>query len=118
MYRRTHLPFSEVGNNTRYLLKEIVYQGPDLANATAQAIVHSVNYTGNNYLEVVQVQGTFTSGTIIKGNTSNAQFGMTGSEDLMTPFDTVTEDLIDNNTIQKEGVNIIDFTEQNPFGEP
>ena len=42
LYRRTHLPFSEVGNNTRYLLKEIVYQGPDLANATAQALGYEV----------------------------------------------------------------------------
>ena len=70
-YRRTNLPFAETGNNIRYLLDEIVYQGPNLANATAQAIVHSVNYIGNNYLSVYRTQGTFVSGQIIKGNTSN-----------------------------------------------
>ena len=118
-YRRTNLPFAEIGNNIRYLLDEIVYQGPDLANATAQAIVHTVNYTGNNYLQVYRSQGNFVSGQIIKGNTSNAQFSMTGSYDSMTPFDdTSLQDAIDNNEIQGEGFDFIDFTETNPFGEP
>ena len=118
-YRRTNLPFAETGNGIRYLLDEIVYQGPDLANATAQAIVHSVNYIGNNYLSVYRTQGTFVSGQIIKGNTSNAQFGMTGAYDSMTPFDdSELQDAIDNNKIQGEGFDFIDFTETNPFGEP
>jgi hypothetical protein len=118
-YRRTNLPFSETGNGVRYLLDEIVYQGLDLANATAQAIVHSINYTGNNYLQVYRSQGNFVPTQIIKGNTSNAQFAMTGSYDSMSPFDdTSLQDAIDNNAIQGEGFDFIDFTETNPFGEP
>jgi len=118
LYRRTHIPYAETGNNIRYRLTEIVYQGPDLANATAQGIVHSVNTTGNNYLELVRVQGNFANGTIIIGETSNARYQMIGTIDDMTPFDTQTEDLIDNNAIEFESDDIIDFTEVNPFGEP
>ena len=44
---------------------------------------------------------------------------MNGSEDSMTPFDdSDLQDAIDNNEIQGEGFNFIDFTETNPFGEP
>lgn len=118
-YRRTNLPFAETGNGLTYVLDEIVYQGTNLANATAQAIVHSVNYTGNNYIQVYRVQGTFANNVVIKGNTSNAQFNMTGSYDSMTPFDdTELQDAIDNNAIEGEGFDFIDFTETNPFGEP
>jgi hypothetical protein len=118
LYRRTNVPYAESGNNIRYKLTEIVYQGTDLANATAQGIVHSVNTTGNNYLELVRVQGNFANGTIIIGETSNARYSMIGTIDDMTPFDTQTEDLIDNNAIEFESDDIIDFTEVNPFGEP
>jgi hypothetical protein len=43
---------------------------------------------------------------------------MNSTIDDMTPFDTQTEDLIDNNAIEFESDDIIDFTEVNPFGEP
>jgi len=117
LYRRTHLPFSETGTGT-YIQGEIVYQGPDLANATAQAIVHTYNLLGNNYIEVIRVQGNFANGTTIIGATSNASYTMNRTIDDMTPFDTQTEDLIDNNAIEFESDDIIDFTEVNPFGEP
>jgi hypothetical protein len=116
-YRRTRIPFDDVGNETQYLVKEIVYQGTDLENATAKGIVYNVNYTGNNYLDLVRVQGTFTATQVLKGNTSNAQYVMTGSSDNLTPFDSVTEDVIDNFAIETESDSIIDFTESNPFGE-
>jgi hypothetical protein len=117
LYRRTNIPFSDVGSGT-YLRGEIVYQGTDLANATAQAIVHTYNLTGNNYIEAVRVQGTFVQNTAIVGVTSNASYIMNSTIDDMTPFDTQTEDLIDNNAIEFESDDIIDFTEVNPFGEP
>ena len=118
LYRRTNIPYAETGNNIRYRISEIVYQGSDLANANAQGIVHSVNTIGNNYLQLIRVQGNFANGTIIIGETSNAQYGMIGTIDDMTPFETTTEDLIDNYDIEFESDDIIDFTEVNPFGEP
>ena len=117
LYRRTNIPFSENGVGA-YLQGEIVYQGPDLANATAQAIVHTYTLSGNNYIEAIRVQGTFQTDVEIIGATSNAQYTMIGTTDDMTPFDTATEDLIDNNAIEFESDDIIDFTEVNPFGEP
>ena len=117
LYRRTNIPFSDVGSGT-YLTGEIVYQGTDLANATAQAIVHTYNLSGNNYIEAIRVQGTFLQNTAIVGATSNASYIMNSTIDDMTPFDTQTEDLIDNNDIEFESDDIIDFTEVNPFGEP
>lgn len=117
LYRRTNIPFSETGTGT-YIEGEIVYQGPDLANATAQAIVHSYNLLGNNYIQVIRVQGNFANGTVVIGATSNASYTMNRTIDDMTPFDTQTEDLIDNNAIEFESDDIIDFTEVNPFGEP
>jgi len=117
-YRRTRIPFAESGQGN-FVSGEIIYQGTDLANATAQAIVHSVNLTGNNYIDVIRVNGTFSNGSIVIGTTSNARFTMTGVEDSMTPFDdTSLQDAIDNNEIQNEGFDFIDFTETNPFGEP
>ena len=118
LYRRTNIPYAETGNNIRYRISEIVYQGSDLANANAQGIVHSVNTIGNNYLQLIRVQGNFANGTIIIGETSNARYGMIGTIDDMTPFETTTEDLIDNYDIEFESDDIIDFTEVNPFGEP
>jgi hypothetical protein len=118
LYRRTNIPYAETGNNIRYRISEIVYQGSDLANANAQGIVHTVNTIGNNYLQLIRVQGNFANGTIIIGATSNARYGMIGTIDDMTPFDTTTEDLIDNYDIEFESDDIIDFTEVNPFGEP
>ena len=117
LYRRTNIPFSDVGSGT-YLTGEIVYQGTDLANATAQAIVHTYNLSGNNYIEAIRVQGTFLQNTAIVGATSNASYIMNSTIDDMTPFDTQTEDLIDNYDIEFESDDIIDFTEVNPFGEP
>ena len=118
LYRRTNIPYAETGNNIRYRISEIVYQGSDLANANAQGIVHTVNTIGNNYLQLIRVQGNFANGTIIIGATSNARYGMIGTIDDMTPFETTTEDLIDNYDIEFESDDIIDFTEVNPFGEP
>jgi hypothetical protein len=117
-YRRTRIPFSEAGER-RYTIGEIVYQGSDLANANAQAIVHTVNIVGNNYIDVIRVNGTFGNNTLLIGNTSNARYMMNKTEDSMITFDNIDlQDTIDNNKIQGEGFDFIDFTETNPFGEP
>ena len=117
-YRRTRIAFSEAGER-RYTIGEIVYQGSDLANANAQAIVHTVNIVGNNYIDVIRVNGTFGNNTLLIGNTSNARYMMNKTEDSMITFDDIDlQDTIDNNKIQGEGFDFIDFTETNPFGEP
>ena len=117
-YRRTRIPFADTGQGN-YVSGEIVYQGTDLANATAQAIVHSQNLIGNNYIDVIRMNGSFNTGNTLIGVTSNARYVMNATEDGLAPFDASDlQDAIDNNQIQGEGFDFIDFTETNPFGEP
>ena len=117
-YRRTRIPFVDNGQGN-YVPGEIVYQGASLANATAQAIVHSQNLLGNNYIDVIRMNGTFSNGSMLIGATSNARYVMNATEDGLAPFDDSSlQDAIDNNAIQGEGFDFIDFTETNPFGEP
>ena len=98
-----------------FLKDEVVYQGANLAYASAQALVHT--FTPNTTIQVYRTIGSFTSGGLLKGNTSNAQW-TTGTTSDLTPMDTVFEDIQDNNRIETEADSIIDFTETNPFGEP
>jgi len=117
-YRRTRIPFADNGQGN-YVSGEIVYQGTDLANATAQAIVHSQNLIGNNYIDVIRMNGTFSTGNTLIGVTSNARYIMSATEDGLAPFDdSDLQDAVDNNAIEREGFDFIDFTEVNPFGEP
>jgi hypothetical protein len=114
-YRKTRLSVPVSGTGT-FTKGEIVYQGTDLANSTAQAIVHTWNAA--RYVDVVQVQGNFISGQSLKGNTSNAIWTMDEPENNLITTDNAFEDAQDNFVIETESDSIIDFTEANPFGEP
>jgi hypothetical protein len=117
-YKRTQLTM-QTGGSGKYLADEIVYQGSNLANANAQAIVHTWT-PATRKLDIIRVQGTFvgnantiavTSGAVWKTNTSTFQSD--------TAFDnSAFEDIVDNTRIETESDGIIDFTEINPFGEP
>jgi len=64
-------------------------------------------------LEISIVSGDFTSGESIYGTKSGALYVMKSQndDDLVTPF-------ADNDNLEREGDNIIDFSEVNPFGMP
>jgi hypothetical protein len=102
----------------QYLEDEIIYQGTDLANATAQALVYDSNtlVQSGKFINAYRVNGTFITDPI-KGATSNAVYQATVVSDF-TPLDNPFEDIIDNNRIQEEAMDIIDWSESNPFGEP
>ena len=114
-YKKTRLSVPVNGNGT-YVKGEIVYQGTDLANSTAQAIVHTWNPA--RYIDVIQVQGTFVSGQSLRGNVSGANWIMDEEEDSLITTNSVFDDINDNYVIEREANSIIDFTETNPFGEP
>lgn len=116
VYKRTELAVYAGGTGT-YVADEIVYQSPNtLANATAQAIVHTWHPTTRK-LDLIRVQGTFANNANVIGATSNAIFRANGVEND-TAFDNdAFEDIIDNTRIETESDGIIDFTEHNPFGE-
>lgn len=94
---------------------EIVYQSPDgtLANATAQAIVHS---QANTNLYIYRRRGVFANGAIT-GSSTSSNNTITLIDDT-SPLNNSFEDIIDNARIETESDGIIDFTEINPFGEP
>ena len=114
-YKKTRLSVPVNGNGT-YVKGEIVYQGTDLANSTAQAIVHTWNPA--RYIDVIQVQGTFVSGQSLRGNVSGANWIMDEEGDSLITTNSVFDDINDNYVIEREANSIIDFTETNPFGEP
>ena len=113
---RDHYPRTRVtltsGSGT-FVRDEIVYVGASLANATAQAIVHS--FTPNTHIDIYRVSGEFTTGNIT-GNTSGALWSINTVSDTAT-MDDAFEDIVDNNRIETESDSIIDFSEVNPFGE-
>lgn len=117
-YMRTKITLTS-GTGT-FANDEIIYQGTDLANANAQAIVHSYSLnTATKYVEVIRVNGDFVSGNVI-GESSGAVW--TANISSMTNSDLATmnnafEDIMDNNRIETESDTILDWTERNPFGE-
>lgn len=113
-YKRTEITLDTGSGN--YANDEIVYQSVNnLANATAQALVHSWNSTTKK-LQIYLVNGEFSSTTNVKGNTSGAIWSPDGVDNFAND-DNVFEDITDNKRIQDEADDIIDFTEVNPFGE-
>jgi hypothetical protein len=111
-YPRTTI--SLTSGTGKFVEDEIVYQGANLAYATAQGLVY--DFTPNSAISVYRTKGTFAAGQV-KGNTSGAIWSSNAGDDL-TPYNTAFEDIIDNKRIETEGDSIIDFTETNPFGEP
>ena len=119
-YTRSQLNFTITTGAGSYTPDEIVFQSPDstLANATAQAIVHSWHLGATRKLDVYRVIGTFANGSNTIGATSGAYYTTSGLMDETAFDNNPFEDIIDNTRIEGEGRSIIDFTEINPFGEP
>lgn len=111
-YPRTTIALTS--GSGKFVNDEIIYQGANLAYATAQGIVY--DFTPNSAVSVYRTIGTFATGNV-KGNTSGAIWAANAGDDL-TPYNTAFEDIIDNKRIETESDSIIDFTETNPFGEP
>ena len=112
-YKRTKI-ILDTGSGT-YRPEEIVYQGTDLANAAAKAVVHS--FAPNTHVNIIRMIGTFTAGANIKGYTTGAEYIIDTVDDSTQVDDNVFEDVADNVNIENESDAIIDFSEKNPFGE-
>lgn len=114
-YSRTNITLRS--GSGQYEIGEIVYQGANLANSVAKAIVYDSKTfaPGNNTLTVIRVEGTFATGNII-GVQSAANWS-TNVVSEYVEMDNVFEDIIDNNRIQTESADVLDWTEKNPFGE-
>jgi len=115
-YSRTRLTV-DTGGSGNYKQDEIIYQGTDLANATATAVVHTWDYH-TKALDIYRVIGTFAGSSSIIGDESGAIWTQTGAADDTVFDNNVFEDIVDNTRIETEADSIIDFSEINPFGEP
>jgi len=111
-YPKTRLALA-AGGQRSFLNDEIVYQGTNYANATAQATVH--DFVPNSHLMIYTVQGTFNPTGNVVGVTSNATWTISTTSD-MTTMNTAFEDIFDNQRIEAGSDSIIDWTETNPFG--
>jgi len=110
-YPKTRI--SLLSGSGTFIEDEIVYQGSNLAYATAQAIVYDT--TGNTSIDIIRVIGNFVSGNV-RGNTSSSNWIINTVSDTAT-MNTAFEDVVDNSRIESEADGILDFTENNPFGE-
>jgi hypothetical protein len=99
--------------SANYLTKEIVYQGSDYANANVVAVVSSWD-SNNKILHVTNINGDFVANANVIGNTSNSSIRLTSFDPLDV---SLIREVYDNRIIQDEADQIIDFSEQNPFGE-
>jgi hypothetical protein len=117
-YKRSSLPLANTtvfpAGTGSFVPGEIIYQGSSLATANAQAIVYS--YTAHSSVDIIRVQGSFVTGNV-RGNTSNALRSAISYNDDTQVGNSIFEDIADNVRIETEADGILDFTENNPFGE-
>ena len=105
----------QAGGSGTYTKLEWVYQGASLATSTARGVVAKWDKPSLT-LKLRNIRGAFAANTVIKGNSSNAQFTLASSPDVLRNAN--NEDMQDNYRIETEADNILDFSEANPFGEP
>jgi len=117
-YKRASLPLANTtvfpAGTGSFVPGEIIYQGSSLATANAQAIVYS--YTAHSSVDIIRVKGSFVTGNV-RGNTSNTLRRSISYNDDSQVGNSIFEDIADNVRIETEADGILDFTENNPFGE-
>jgi hypothetical protein len=108
------LDFTVDGGGTgSYEAQEIVYQGATLANATAKGYVSAWDEP-SGLLRLRNIKGEFANGVTVIGATSNAQWHIEGTGSMENASDPID----DNVRIENEALDVLDFSENNPFGNP
>lgn len=106
------LTFSVATGLGNYNDRETVFQGVNLASATAHAIVSDWNAPAR-ILSVVNISGEFLVNQSILG-------AISGTNRVLVSFDPLQKNLerevFDNETIQFEGLTNMDTSENNPLG--
>jgi hypothetical protein len=95
-----------------YEQNEIVYQGNNALQATAQGVVKDWNLP-NTTLSLVNISGEFSNTEIIIGSESTARWNVSTYNPMnYSQF----ENAWDNKVVEDEFDNILDNSESNPFG--
>ena len=105
--------FQDDNQNVSFTKGEIVYQGNDISTATCTGVVADFDRV-TLILRVRNIKGVFVSSDPVVGLDSGASYILEdydGIENATSLYD-------DNVLLQTEASNILDFTENNPFGEP
>ena len=102
-------------HHSDFFLKEIVYQSLDgtYDNAYALGVVSFWDASANT-VYVTNIAGEFQASANIIGQTSNTSIRLDSFDYLDV---TLTHESYDNKVIRTEADQIINFSEQNPFGE-
>ena len=95
-----------------YHIREIVYQGTDLANATCTGVVSTWDVP-TKILQITTINGTFIESVHIVGAESGTSIVLTSYDPLDV---SLTRENYDNKIIKTEADQIINFSEENPFG--
>lgn len=101
-----------IGN---YIKGEPVYQGDSLATATASAFIKNWSHI-TGLMDIVTIKGEFTPGVQVIGDNSGASYSVTTYD--RRDFSQQLEEYVNNKDIKDESVDIINYTADNPFGEP
>lgn len=95
-----------------YKQNEVVYQGNNISEKTAQGIVKDWNLP-NTTLSLVNISGEFSNTQIIIGSESTARWNVSTYNSMnYSQF----ENAWDNKVVEDEFDNILDNSESNPFG--
>lgn len=97
----------------RYVVGETVYQGADLATASAKAVVIWYNRE-TKVLKVKDTINQFDPALIIRGATSGVEYTIATHE----PKELPNSPIANNKQIKDESQGVLDWSEDNPFGEP
>ena len=103
----------QANGTSTYTISEAVYQGASLAAATAIAEVCRWDRP-TRVLELKNIKGVFTANSQVFGVTSGATWSIQSFDTL----DDTNSDQNDNTTLQEEANIFLDFSEENPWGDP
>lgn len=96
-----------------YAISESVYQGANVSSATATADVCRWDRPTRK-LELKNIKGTFVANSLVIGVTSGATWNIASYNTL----EDTNADQNDNTLLQEEAESFLDFSEDNPWGEP
>jgi len=96
-----------------YAISETVYQGANVSSATATADVCRWDRPTRK-LELKNIKGKFVANSLVIGVTSGATWNIASYSTL----EDMNANLNDNTLLQEEADSFLDFSEDNPWGDP
>lgn len=105
----------QLGSGTgNFFINERVYQGSNLTTSTASADVKSWS-PSNKIIKINNIKGIFANTGNIIGNSSNVSYAIVDYDPLVDSTDAGNSQ---NSEIENEISELIDVSENNPFGQP